>query len=148
MILVWAVLDNLSGHCTPEFVKTAEFCKRRVNVVYTPTDCTDACSVTDDGLGKAIKSRMRKMFLDHFNANTSMWQDTDGQHITAMGRRDLYVSWFDQAMKDFYGCDSAGKSGQETVLNAFKRCGMAGAYDGSEDSLIRVKGWEDPIVLQ
>ena len=142
------VMDNLSGHCTPEFRATAWDSTPRVHIMYTPADCTDACAVTDDGLGKAIKGRMRKMFLDHFNANTSMWQDTDGQHLTAMDRRDLYVSCFDQAMKDFYGCDSAGKSGQETVLNAFKRCGMAGAYDGSEDNLISVKGWTDPIVLQ
>ena len=41
--------------------------------------------------------------------------------------------WLPDAMIEFYN-----NNGQPHVLKAFQQCGLAGSYDGSEDTLTRV----------
>lgn len=38
-------LDNLNSQCAPEFIEAMR--KSRVQLLYTPADCTDLCAVTD-----------------------------------------------------------------------------------------------------
>lgn len=38
-------LDNLNSQCAPEFIDTMR--KAKVQLIYTPADCTDLCAVTD-----------------------------------------------------------------------------------------------------
>ena len=44
-------------------------------LIYTPADCTDLCAVTDAGLGKAIKTRMKIKFEEHYENNSEAWED-------------------------------------------------------------------------
>ena len=36
---------------------------------------------------------------------------------------------------------------QDQITNAFQRCGMLNAIDGSEDHLIKIQGYEGPYSL-
>ncbi len=95
-------MDNLGGHTNPVFRRTAWLNKPTVWLVYTPKDCTDACAVTDDGLGQTIKRKMRNMFLDHFLANTNRWQGLLSEHIPEAECRSLYAKWLHTTITDFY----------------------------------------------
>ena len=66
--------DNLGGQTHPDF---REYARKSANtlLVYTPEDCTDLCAVTDAGLGREIKRRMKEMFEDHFDENCDQWED-------------------------------------------------------------------------
>ncbi len=95
-------LDNLRGHCTPEFREAAACRKPPVELVYTPADCTDACAVTDCGLGRTIKNRMRKKFLADFESRIEAWQGCPEEMLSAADRRHLYCAWLDESFSDFY----------------------------------------------
>jgi len=141
-------LDNLGAHVNPDFRRAAWQHKPKVWLTYTPADCTDACAVTDDGLGRAFKNKMRKSFVTHFNANIDLWQGVDGLHMSASNRRQLYAKWLDDAFTSFYGWNAkTGKSGHKVVREAFERCGMANALDGTDDKKIKISGWDQAIIL-
>lgn len=126
-------LDNLGGQTNLEF---RDILKREGNafILYTPPNCTDVLAVTDAGLGRTIKNLIRKRFKCHFDANLSAW--VDGTVTPAMRRR-LYCEWLVAAMSEFY-CDN----GQQQVRRAFEKCGLAGAYDGSDDDKISIDGFD------
>lgn len=67
-------LDNLDGQTYPQFRK---YLRGSANVllIYTPADCTDLCAVTDKGLGRAIKDRMKTKFEDHYDEHSDHWED-------------------------------------------------------------------------
>ncbi len=142
-------LDNLGGHTSPLFRRHAWDNKPRVWIIYTPPDCTDACAVTDDGLGQAIKRSMRLSFEEHFAANMALWQGEEGHTpITAHARRELYAQWLHKAVHVFYGFnDKNGRWGHHSVRRAFERCGMANGLSGKDNALIRIQGWDEPIDL-
>ena len=124
-------LENLKGHTNIEYL---DILKREGNafVLFTPTNCTDVVAVTDAGLGRSIKNLMRRRFKEHFHTHLSDW--VDGV-IDPACRRRLYCEWLVGAMTEFYS-----NKGQDRVLRAFEKCGLASAYDGSEDNLISVDG--------
>ena len=78
-------LDNHKGHTSDEFL---DIMKTEGNafVLYTPTNCTDLCAVTDAGLGRTIKNLMRKQFNAHFDANLTKWTNGD---VSPKSRRRL-----------------------------------------------------------
>lgn len=104
-------------------------------LIYTPEDCTDLCAVTDLGLGKAIKDRMRMKFDENFENNIDAW--VDGR-VTASDRRLLQAKWLDESWVEFFK-----EGGSNQVTNAFIHCGMLNAVDGSEDKFIKVQGIEN-----
>ena len=69
-------LDNLGGQCHPDF---RSYARNDCNslLIYTPEDCTDLCAVTDAGLGKAIKDRMKAKFEKDFDERADEWVDGD-----------------------------------------------------------------------
>ena len=129
-------LDNLGSQCNPVF---KNFIREKADalLIYTPAGCTDLCAVTDFGLGKAIKDRMKKKFLDDFQSDQYFDRWVDGD-VSASELRVLLVRWLAESWKEFFA-----SGGQEQVNKAFKRCGMLNAIDGSEDSEIRVQGVEN-----
>jgi len=130
-------MDNLSGQINTEY---RDILKKEGNafILYTPPNCTDVCAVTDAGLGRSIKNLMRKRFKTHFEANIDTW--TDGK-VTPKERRHLYCEWLRDAMIEFYA-----NNGQKQVLRAFEMCGLAGAYDGSEDDKIVIPGYDTGLL--
>ena len=67
-------LDNLDGQTHPEFRKYLRQSSNSL-LIYTPADCTDLCAVTDAGLGRSIKSRMKIKFEDHYEEHSDEWED-------------------------------------------------------------------------
>jgi len=53
--------------------------------------------------------------------------------ITAGERRILMTKWLGQSWEEYV------KNHQATITNAFKRCGMYNALDGSESHLIKIR---------
>ena len=127
-------MDNLGSQCQPEF---KEYIRKECNtlIVYTPNNCTDLCAVTDAGIGKVIKDRMRKKYDADFESRTSEWTD---KRIPTRELRVLYANWLSEAWKEFLE-----EGGDDQIKKAFQRCGMLNAQDGSEDHLIRVPGIKD-----
>ena len=82
-------LDNLKGHCCPEYQSILRNDGNAL-IIYTPPNCTDVCAVTDAGLGRSIKMLMRKYFQEHFENNLERW--TQGT-VTPKGKTSvvLYV---------------------------------------------------------
>ncbi len=141
-------LDNLAGHTSPEFRHAAWSASPKVWLLYTPADCTDACAVTDDGLGQAFKRHMRKSFVKHFNANMDLWQGSKSERLSEAGRRSLYAEWLHQSTLSFYSYNNVTReAGFQVVTRTFKRCGMANSIFGRDDSRIRINGWNEPIIL-
>ena len=144
------VMDNLGAHTNPDFRRLAWEHDPRVWLLYTPPDCTDACAVTDDGLGRTFKNKMRKSFHAHFDANMERWQSGGKEGFSASARRKLYCQWLSEANKFFYGYtnDKGGlESGHTIVRKAFERCGLANSITGADNNLIRISGWNDDIPL-
>lgn len=100
-------------------------------------DISDGFFVTISlqGLGKAIKDRMKAKFEKDFDERHDAW--CDGK-IKASERRILMAKWLGESWTEFFA-----EGGQAQVEKAFKRCGMLNAIDGSEDSEIHVQGIED-----
>ena len=79
------------------------------------------------------------MFDDDFEENPDKW--TEAGALTAADRRELFVKWLSESWKQV----QAEK--QPQIRKAFQRCGMLNAVDGSEDSLIKVQGYDGPYSL-
>jgi len=127
-------MDNLSAHCSSMFkTKMRQDCSALL--LYTPDGCTDLCAVTDAGLGKAVKSRMRKKYETHFENHLKFW--LDGKN-TISDIRKLLAQWLDESWKDFLA-----ENGENQILRAFQHCGMLNSYDGTEDNLVKVTGTEN-----
>lgn len=131
------VMDNLDGHATQEF--RAEMKAANCELVFTPPDCTDLCAVTDAGLGRSVKRLMKEMFRSHFRDNHDAWCNGT---VTAAQRRRLAVMWFDAAVKAF------ALERRQQIVNAFRRCGMGGKCDGSENGFIKIEGYKGAIKLE
>jgi hypothetical protein len=84
-----------------------------------------------------MKHHMRKQFIKHFEQNLDAWQQGK---ITASERRILYTHWAAEAWVYM-------KSRQDVITEAFQRCGMLNAIDGSEDNLIAIQGIDGPYVV-
>jgi len=127
-------IDNLSAQCSPMFkTKMREECNSLL--LYTPEGCTDVCAVTDFGLGKAVKSRMRKRYERHFEMHRDWWVNGEG---TIGEIRILLAQWLAEAWAEFLK-----DGGESQISRAFQHCGMLNAYDGSDDRLVKVTGCEN-----
>jgi len=125
------------------YFKNETFSSTRFSFFFAE-DCTDLCALPDAGPGKQIKNIIQRKQKAHFRDNPDIWTrgGTDGG-LTASDRRILFAKWTAEAWEEFF----AG-SGQEQVTNAFQRCGILLACDGSEDHLIKIQGYEGPYDLE
>ena len=126
-------MDNLGAQCDPKF---KAFAREKANslLLYTPEDCTDICAVTDHGLGKMVKDKVKGRFDEDFEEDPDKWVDQGG--LSAADRRELYVKWLSESWKEVQA------ERQPQITKAFQRCGMLNAVDGSEDHLIKVEGYD------
>ena len=46
-----------------------------------------------------------------------------------------------------HACDLFSSDYRENIVEAFRRCGMGGKCDGTEDSFIQIEGFNQKIVL-
>lgn len=132
------VMDNLRAHGTAEIREFAAL--HDVCLFFSPAGCTDMVQVTDDGLGRAIKLRMKKYFTTHFAAHMRQWQE---DRVTPRIRKQLHVRWLSDAIEDFYK-----NGGQKTVQKVFGHCGLLSPLDESGPQLRKLKGHEGPIVVE
>ena len=81
-------MDNLGAHCHPDF---RYFARTQANtlLLYTPEDCTDLCAVTDAGLGKLVKDKIKTKFDCHFESDPDLW--TEEGKLSAADRRELFT---------------------------------------------------------
>ncbi len=128
------IMDNAGGHVTDEVRR--ECAEKKVELVFTPANCTDICAVTDAGLGKSVKAIVKNKFRDHFRTHLSAWRDGD---VTAQMRRQLATQWFSEAIEEFR------ISGRQQIVRAHQRCGSGLCCDGSENNLIGIEGYEGEI---
>ena len=128
-------MDNLHGHRTPEYKEVGAECG--VIIAYTPEDCTDLCAVNDYGLGAMVKGQMQKLYKQAYDEDPDAWTDA----ITASQRRILFTKW----LKEAWLIVSART---ETIVTAFKRCGVLNDISGSEDSEIHIRGYEEEYVVE
>ncbi len=131
------VVDNLSAHATEEIREFAAL--HNVCLLFTPPNCTDLIQVTDIGLGRAIKSRMKKKYGAHFAAYSGRWQRGE---VPPMERKQLYVRWLSEATTNFYD-----NNGQKSVEAVFGHCGLLSPLDESGRQLRKIKGHDEPIVV-
>jgi hypothetical protein len=85
---------------------------------------------------KMIKSK----FDEHFGEIPDLW--TKDGLLSAADRRLLFVKWLSESWED------VTENRQEQITKAFQRCGMLNAIAGSEDHLIKIKGYEGPYSLE
>ena len=128
------VMDNLGGHCTKTI--RSLLADANADVVFTPPNCTDLVAVTDAGLGRSFKLLMKRSFLEDFQSRHDIWRDG---LVTAEDRRNLVVKWCDDA------CVNFAKHNRKQIVNAFRRCGMGGRCDGSDNNLVRIEGYDGDI---
>ena len=86
-----------------------------------------------------MKDKMKRKFDEDFEENPDKW--TEQGALSAADRRELFVKWLSESWKEV----QAEK--QPQITKAFQRCGMLNAVDGSEDSLIKVQGYDGPYSL-
>ena len=119
-------MDNLHGHKCKEYVKCAR--EGRVEVAFSPEDCTDLCAVNDHHLGKLVKDDMKLSYKEDLAANREKWHDGT---MTASERRIKFTFWLAEAWEKM-------KAKQETITAAFVACGILGAVNGDDDHLIQL----------
>ncbi len=130
------ILDNAGGHIRSETVNECK--EHNAQLVFTPARCTDMCAVTDAGLGRSLKNIMKKKFRNHFTENYEEWCSGN---VSSEDRRRLTTKWFAEAIEEFR------VSGREQIIKAHQRCGSGLRFNGSEDHMIRVDGYDEAIVL-
>ena len=127
-------LDNLACQTTVEFHGA---CRRlAITLVYPlPADETDKCQPDDQGEGNMIKQLIGDQ-LDEFlekDDNLDKWQS----NLTASERRILITKWFGQAWENL------NKDYPNFREKLFQKTGLLTTCDGTDDNLIRTKGFEN-----
>lgn len=137
-------MDNWDCQTTEEYQSLAK--RRGVKLVYSPSDCTDLCAVTDYGLGNTSKGFMVDEFRQEFESRLEHWcgseDDPSRKTITASERRILFTKWVANAW------EKMKNERQEQITGAFKACGMFNATDGSENSLIKLPRYNKEYVVE
>ena len=131
------VLDNLTAHATDEIREFAA--QHGVCLLFSPPNCTDMIQVTDYGLGRAIKHKMKAKFTAHFSApaNISRWQKGT---VSPAERKRLHVQWLSEATTEFY---TGG--GQTTVEKVFGHCGLRTPLHEQGEQLRKIQGYDGEI---
>ncbi len=128
------VMDNAEPHFSSH-VKRASM-QRNVQLVSTPPNCTDLCAATDAGLGKSVKLLMKNKFRLHFRSNIEQWRCGK---VSLRERRFLVMKWLSESVKEF------SVVGKKQIMQAHVRCGTGLRFDGSENHLVQIDGYDGAI---
>ena len=128
------VMDNAEGHFSAQVKHSSE--RRNVRLVATPAGCTDLCAATDAGLGRSVKLLMKNKFRAHYRANMDVWRRGN---VSLADRRYLAMKWCSEAVDEF------GRTSNQQIHNAHVRCGMALRFNGAENKLVKIDGYDGVI---
>lgn len=117
-------MDNLHGHKCQSYAKVAR--EERIEVAFSPEDCTDICAVNDHHLGKIVKDHMKASYRRDYQNNREAWRS-----MPLSEKRIKYTFWLAEAWAHI-------KTMQESITAAFYACGVLGAVDGSDDHKIKL----------
>ena len=125
-------LDVFKGQKTPE-VKQA---LKDLNITpsFVPPGCTGYVQVLDVAINKPLKVRIQRQQDLHYQDHFDQWKE--GKY-TVGDRRILLTKWVAQAWDDLH------KELGGTIVDTFRKLGLALAVDGSEDHEISVKDLSD-----
>lgn len=129
-------LDNYGPQATPDVQE--QFDEANIDPLFSPGNCTDLCSVVDDGLGNELKKDVVGYFDDDFESSrerTNAW--TDGK-VSASERRVLFTKWYGNAWDSLTANE---------IIRSFKHCGVSNDIKGRENHKVkiqRLKSYEPP----
>jgi hypothetical protein len=103
----------------------------KFNLLVSPPDCTDLCSVIDSHLGVKVKNQVKKYFQSDFEENCDDWMNGK---VSAMERRIRFTKWVaDAVQKTLIDRPAA-------IVKAFQRCGVLIQTDGSDKEKVELPG--------
>ena len=125
-------MDNLDCHQSNRTKKYAKskWCKARLG--FTPANCTDVVSVTDQ-LTHIWKVELQKEYEEWADENFEEWSTNK---TTASQRRILFAKWVSAAWKRM-------QSRSELINKMFVKCGYTLRLDGSDDDKVKIDGYDD-----
>ena len=127
------VMDNLDCHQTPRSKRCAGTHADTL-LVFTPANCTDVVSVTDQ-LTALWKKDLEFYYEQWVDENFDRW-DNEPHKITAGERRILFSNWVEKAWDRM--C-----ARQQLINDMFVKCGYLMYKDGSNKDKMRVTGLDD-----
>ena len=123
------ILDVHTAQKTPAFLHALSL--RNTTPAFVPAGCTSLVQPLDVALNKPFKNLVDAQFNQHFEANLDAW--ALGK-ISASERRILMTQWIGAAWEIF--CHEY----TDAIRASFIKCGIALPIDGSQDTLINIRG--------